>query len=558
MRKWFYSLFILPIFLVGCVLPSKDLEKLPNENIQLENIVDTVLEDKRIYQNDDPFSIVHLYVTILPENEIKFYDLNHWYDQKTNQIESPNLEVIVQEGDEKGPKSGYLGFGEKMVNASLSIRGYSSRMEVQKSYKIKLDDRAGLWRGQTVFNLNKHVQDRSRVKNKLSFDFFQLIPELPSLRTQFVHLYVKDLTEQDSKQYFQSYGLYTHVEQVNERYLSSHGLNPYGNLYKVINFEFRFDGTKIKLEDDPEFNQREFEKVLEIKGDKDHSKLINMLRAVNDNNLNINDIINKYFDRENLLSWLAVNLLSGNVDTLSNNYYLYSPPSSEKWYFIPWDYDKAWGWHTDDLARNIPTWQTGIARYWGTVLHNRFFKDSNNIADLNKKIEELSLVMSKDKTNELLKGYYSVVKPIISQAPDKTYFPINVKSFDKYYYQLISQTEINKRVYYESLEFPMPIFLGDPEINNQNIRFEWENSFHLKGKDIFYTFQLAKDPNFAKVLIEQKNLVDTYTTIGYLEKGQYFWRVLISDSNGHQQIPFDYYLDHEGDFYWGMKELEIE
>jgi spore coat protein H len=557
MKKWLYSFLVLPIFIFGCTpFPPNEVSKAPDNHNKMEEIVETVLEDKRIYENDDPFSIIHLYVTILGDNETEFYDLNHWYDQKNNQLSSPTLKVIVQEGNDKGPISGTLGYGETKANGSLSIRGNSSRLEVQKSYKIKLEDSAGLWKGQTVFNLNKHVRDRTRVKNKLSFDYFQRIPELPSLRTQFVHLHIKDLTDGKPANKFQSYGLYTHVEQVNERYLSSHGLNPYGQLYKVINSEFRLDESKLKAEDDPNFNKAEFETMFEIKGDKDHTKLIAMLKDLNNPDKNINDIVARYFDRDNLTAWLAVNILFSNIDTMSNNYYLYSPPSTEKWYFIPWDYDKAWGWHTD-RDENIPTWQTSIARYWGTVLFNRFLKDSSNLAQLNQKIEELSTIITDSETEKLLKGYNGVVKPLINQPPDSTYFPVNVKKFDEYYYQLINLPELNKKIYYEQLEVPMPIFLGEPQLINNRYKFNWENSYHLRGNELYYTFQLSKDVYFSDILIEHENLTDTLTTTKPLKKGRYFWRVLINDSNGHTQIPFDYYKE-DGTTYWGLKELIIK
>ena len=32
---------------------------------------------------------------------------------------------------------------------------------------------------------------------------------------------------------FKDYGLYTHIEQGNERYLAAHGLDPNGQLYKA-------------------------------------------------------------------------------------------------------------------------------------------------------------------------------------------------------------------------------------------------------------------------------------------------------------------------------------
>lgn len=58
-----------------------------------------------------------------------------------------------------------------------------------------------------------------------------------SLRTQFVHLYVRDLTEGNSAE-FQDYGLYTQVEQLNKTGMENHGMDSKGQLYKINSFEF--------------------------------------------------------------------------------------------------------------------------------------------------------------------------------------------------------------------------------------------------------------------------------------------------------------------------------
>lgn len=57
------------------------------------------------------------------------------------------------------------------------------------------------------------------------------------LRTQFVHLYVKDNTEESDGK-FEDYGIYTQVEQLNKTALKSHGLDSNGQLYKINSFEF--------------------------------------------------------------------------------------------------------------------------------------------------------------------------------------------------------------------------------------------------------------------------------------------------------------------------------
>ena len=71
-----------------------------------------------------------------------------------------------------------------------------------------------------------------RFRNKLSYDLLKGIPQLMSLRTQFVHLYVRDLTEGNSAE-FQDYGLYTQVEQLNKTGMENHGMDSKGQLYKI-------------------------------------------------------------------------------------------------------------------------------------------------------------------------------------------------------------------------------------------------------------------------------------------------------------------------------------
>ena len=57
---------------------------------------------------------------------------------------------------------------------------------------------------------------------------------------------------------------------------------------------YRYEDV-IRLQDDPEYDQRAFEELLEIKGDSDHSKLIAMLEAVNDNSIPVSTVLDRVF-----------------------------------------------------------------------------------------------------------------------------------------------------------------------------------------------------------------------------------------------------------------------
>ena len=287
------------------------------------------LRDKRLLY-DDNNDVTTMYLTVRTGNsadgtdhtweEVNTYSA-YYYNERG--IDRYKVEGLLQVGDENGIKPGNLGYGRVTPNATVQIRGQTSSAYVQKNYKIELKDDMGSWNGQTTIALNKHMADGLRFRNKMCFSLLSEIDQLMSLRTHFVHLYVNDLTDGDDSG-FEDYGLYTQVEQLNKTALKSHGLDKYGHLYKVNEFEFYRYEDKLKLTSDPTFDRRAFESVLEIKGDEDNRKLLKMIEKVNDYSTPIDEIIDEYFDRENITYWLAFNILTGNIDTQNRNCYLYS------------------------------------------------------------------------------------------------------------------------------------------------------------------------------------------------------------------------------------------
>ncbi|MGO4374985.1 CotH kinase family protein, partial [Paenibacillus sp. MCAF20] len=365
-------------------------------------------------------------------------------------------------GDGTGPDEGKFGFGEDKANAKISLRGNSSRYEAQKSYKIKLYDEAGLYMGQRVLNLNKHSADLSRLRNKLSFDLMEKIPDLTSLRTQFVKLYVKDMSEGNQNADFVDYGLYTHIEQPNEMFLKSHWLDPYGQLYKVNFFEFFRYPDIIKLQSDPDYDKEAFETLLEIKGREEHEKLIDMLDDLNNDQIPIDQVIDEHFDLDNLLTWTAVNILTDNIDTDSHNFYLYSPLNSQKWYFLPWDYDG--GYENERLGEGLEQYRSGISTYWGNELQNRFFRSQEHVQLLTDKINEVAKFINKDTIAEQVEKYKNTVKPFLFRAPDIQYLSGNNTSFEDELRRIIETPERGIERYFADLEKPKPFYLNDVEL----------------------------------------------------------------------------------------------
>ena len=521
-----------------------------------------------IYQYDNPGSIVFMYVTIRRGNPSD--DSDHTWQEvndftkyfETDVFANPpaKAEVIVQIGDENGPLPGELGYGEIVPNATIQVRGSSTTRAKQKSYKIELLSRAGEWRGQTTIALNKHPYDLTRVRNKLCYDLIKQIPHMISLRTQFVNLFVKDETTTYPASAFQDYGLFTQVEQPNRKFLENHLLDRNGQLYKVTNFEFYRHPEQIRLADDPLFNELAFSRILEIKGNRDHSKLIEMLDRVNDWAIPIEQTFEKYFDDDNYFTWLAFNILIGNIDTQSQNFYLYSPQNGDKWYFISWDFDGALDRQTRTHFSRTPYsgWENGISNYWGVVLHQRVLRVEKYRKILDEKINELHGLLTTDLIRQMLAVYQPVVDEYTRKMPDLLFLGGTPADHALAYSFIPAEIQLNYDLYQESIKKPMPFYLGIPEVIDDKIKFIWDEAYDLKAQNINYHFQVSTRLEFTSLVAEQTITNITSIQIPKLKPGTYFWRVIATNEDGKTQLSFDSYRDTNGIRHPGIRYFYID
>jgi spore coat protein H len=379
-----------------------------------------------------------------------------------------------------------------------------------------------------------------------------------SLRTQFVHLYVKDETSVPPQTKFEDYGLFTQIEQPNKKYLKSRLLDPNGQLYKATFFEFNRYPEDIRLVTDPLYDENAFASKLEVKGNQDHSKLIQMLDDLNNYNIPIEQTFEKYFNQENYFTWLAYNILVGNVDTQSQNFYLYSPQNGNKWYFIPWDYDSTFfrvsrinfGYYPYDH------FEYGINNYWGSRLSNRVLRVEKYRQMLDEKINELMNFLTPERINSMVDLDRKVTEAYIYKKPDLYYdsFPTTVKNQD--FELMASEIQLNYDLYLESLQTSMSFYLGTPEVNGDQLKFNWDESYNYSGEDVNYHFMLSKDSEYTNVLFEDTLRNGFTIEIPMLEPGIYYWRVLATNENNKTAYPFDQAWDANGP-HSGMKLFTI-
>lgn len=519
-----------------------------------------IYDNTALYENRDPASVVTMYLTVSEGNasdntdhtwtQVNSYSAYHYAELG---IERYAVNGLLQVGDENGPVEGQLGYGQVVPNAMVTIRGQTSTRYAQKNYRITIRDNKGTWDDQKVINLNKHEQDQSRFANKLCYDLMSELPGMIAMRTRFVHLYVKDMTEGGSGE-FKDYGLYTQVEQLNKRALRSHGLDKNGQLYKINFFEFYRYEDIIMVKNDADYDVDAFEDLIEIKGNDDHSKLIAMLDELNDYSISITQIMDRWFCRENLLSWMAFHILMGNVDTQSRNVFLYSPLNSDTFYFISWDNDGAFYDTKAKLRSQDRGWEIGISNYWGNVLFRRVLMDNELRAGLDDKIEEYRNIITREKLEKMIDIYAPVVRKYVYAYPDSEHMPLTGGQYEAFIKALPDEVENNYRLYKLSLKSPQPFFIGIPQVTDEGMYFAWDASYDFQAQDIYYTLELAKDYTFEKPVLRVEGLFATeYLYEGELEPGQYFMRMTAKNESGIEQRAFDYYVASGNQVIHGVK-----
>lgn len=567
---------VLSILLIVCLmlsLCSCSFNEAANTNlgttIDPENInteTDIHIRDKNLlYGQYDNTEIVTMYLTVSSGNEGEgtnhtWEEINTYsaYDYEEMGVDRYKVAGLLQVGDENGLIAGELGYGQISPNCTVQIRGQSSSKKPQKNYKISIKENKGDWRGQTTIALNKHQGDGLRFRNKLAFDLISHIEEIMGLRTTFVRLYVKDTTAGTNAK-FEDYGIYTQVEQLNKTALKAHGLDNRGHLYKINFCEFYQYEDIIVLKDDPRYDVKKFEEILEIKGDEDHTKLINLLKKINDYSIPIEEILAEHFDMENIAYWMALNLMLGNIDTQSRNFYIYSPQNIDRWYILPWDMDGMMlrTEHSLTGRQDYEHWESGVSNYWGNVLFQRCLKSEVFKKALDDAVEDIRATLTPELIDSYVNTYAKLLKPYVYQGRDLIYAPLTPTGYDKVVEGFNAEITNNYNRYKESLTKPMPFYIGVPQKKDDGYVVEWDASYDFKGEDITYTFELSTDLYFNKTIFSQTDLAIPTAKFDKLPEGQYFMRVMAKNQSGETQYAFDCYLIPNGKVY-GTKSFYVQ
>lgn len=171
--------------------------------------------------------------------------------------------------------------------------------------------------------------DNSLIREKMAADIFRKAG-LPSAQTAFYRVY---LDYGSGSKYL---GLYTMVEAPDTPMLAAQFKNATGNLYKPSG-----NGAKFVTFDQKSFPKKSNETTSNW---QDIQNVFSALHASRSNPEQWRTGLEKVFDVEGFLKWLATNTLIQSWDTygrMAHNYYLYNDPSDGLIHWIPWDNNMA-------------------------------------------------------------------------------------------------------------------------------------------------------------------------------------------------------------------------
>lgn len=494
-------------------------------------------ENKGLYQPNTDLHDVYISVFPTADEEGNLLDLSAFQlhkslDHSYNPILNCNIQILP-EGQSPGAFRDL-----DHPNATIRVRGNSTRGAEYKNYKVRLNSKTPDFFGQTVLNINKDSQDISRVCTKLSTDLLAEMDDVVSYRSYFMRLWIRDASLPREEQKFEYQGMYIELEQPNKAYLRARDLGEDSTLYKARGFSFRRDEA-LRDVNDPQYSEEDFEQVLGIREGGSHKKLLEMLEAVNDESRDFQEVFRQYFNEENYLTWLAFNVLMGNEDFVGQNYLLYNPEASDTWYFIHWDFDGSLRF--GDYESQQPMSLRGIQRLAASVLHRRYFQIPGNLEKLDAKMRELlDTYITRERVSQLLASYRPALEKTYPLPPDVSQRRTPEFLF-AYLDSLYDGILHNYDVFKASSQYPFPGFVAQPgRTRDGAVYFTWDAFFSLKQRPVTYSLRIYSDFETRKLVYEATGIQETSFLLEEgLPGGTYYLQVTGADSDGREQLSLE-------------------
>ena len=301
------------------------------------------------------------------------------------------------------------------LDLGIRLRGNTSRGKNKKSFKLHFekytDDQ--YFFGLKKLNLKAETNDPSAVREHMTMNLYR-DANIPVARVNHIKLYI-------NSNYM---GLYSSVEQIDSRFLTSRFNNKTGNLFKCTYNDS--NGADLAIVSEV-YNDL----IYEIKTNEDVNDRANLeafitfLTTSSDEDFEKN--IYTYINIDNYIKQLAIEVLSGHWDGYSynkNNFYLYYNPEKNWFEYIPYDTDNTLGidWVNRDWSdRNIYDW----ARHGdtGRPLYTRLLNVEEYAIMYSRSID--NLIKTIFNSTYQMNVAYSYKNLISGAIYSDTYFPLD-------------------------------------------------------------------------------------------------------------------------------------
>lgn len=540
MKSWIRSglytmLFLLLLFIIIFIFYREYLVDILIEDYQL-------FDDRYVYNKIENYELnfeennhtkaavdkmTNLYVTILEMNADSFTDHLLGDDKK-------RYDAYVMDESHSLLERQIL---TRQANSEINVKGNNAFNDRQNSFKIRLFENEGTWNDQQILNLEKQEADPLRIRNKLSLDLMEDIPRLFSLKSSFVRLFIKDIY--DDPDTFYDYGLFVQVEHVDDLYFINRQINPTGYLYEVNNY--KFENVPLSLLEDDD--------AIDTKGERDDKKFDELIISIHDTEITTRDLVDKYFEEEHLINWMAINLFIGNKNINERDYYLFSPITSDRWYFIPDDCDAAFG-----RIGGTPSWKEGLGVYYNNALFRRIIEDDIYRNMLVGRVEELSMLLTESYITDKLEVYYDEFFNNLTNEPDFASLEFPFEEFRDRYYALAKYPSHTIPIINQSIYSPLP-FRVEAVVNEKQVTLSGLDTTTFDGTPVSYEIVVSRDR-------EQSEIYRTYETTDTsfaidLPEGVFYISILAL-SGGYDQPMANVYENEFGNKTHGIIRVEIQ
>jgi len=306
--------------------------------------------------------------------------------------------------------------GTYIDSVGIQFKGNSSfnAPGIKKPWKIDFNEYVSgqKYDGLKTINLNNAMKDPSFMREKLFDDFCRTVG-IEGPRATYANVYVNNTL----------WGFYTLVEQVNKTLLNTQIGNNDGNLFKGdANGTLQWYGT----------SQSSYYGKYELKTNEtvnDWTDLVHLIDEINNTpSANFYDSLEIVLNTTAWIEGWAANIIFVNLDSYNgtgHNYYIYHDTITDKFHFIIWDANEAFG--NFNMGMTIPQLESLSMSYIPNPINSRPLTDKmiQNTTYMNTYANTVCNYVANYFSNASLDpkidSLYTIIKPYVYADPNKPY-----------------------------------------------------------------------------------------------------------------------------------------